>query len=46
MIQTASGLMYEDIKIGSGLVAIFGQTVAIQYTCFITAAGKDRVKIG
>jgi FKBP-type peptidyl-prolyl cis-trans isomerase len=46
MIQTVSGLMYEDKKIGSGLVAIFGQTVAIQYTCFITAAGKDPVKIG
>lgn len=46
MIQTASGLQYEDIKIGTGSGATVGKSVAIHYICWITGFGKDPVKIG
>jgi FKBP-type peptidyl-prolyl cis-trans isomerase len=46
MIQTGTGLQYEDKKIGTGAGATPGKSVAIHYTCWITGYGKDPVKIG
>jgi FKBP-type peptidyl-prolyl cis-trans isomerase len=46
MIKTATGLQYEDKKIGTGLAATVGKSVAIRYTCWITGFGKDPLKIG
>ncbi len=46
MIQTSTGLRYEDKKIGTGSVATVGKSVAIHYICWITGFGKDPVKIG
>jgi FKBP-type peptidyl-prolyl cis-trans isomerase len=46
MIQTSTGLRYEDKKIGTGSAATVGKSVAIHYICWITGYGKDPVKIG
>ncbi len=46
MIQTDSGLRYEDKKIGTGSDATVGKSVAIHYTCWITGYGKNPLKIG
>ena len=46
MIQTATGLQYEDKKIGTGAGATVGKSVAIRYTCWITGLGKEPIKIG
>jgi FKBP-type peptidyl-prolyl cis-trans isomerase len=46
MIQTSTGLRYEDKKIGTGSVATVGNSVAIHYICWIIGFGKDPVKIG
>jgi|688.fasta_scaffold1030285_1 FKBP-type peptidyl-prolyl cis-trans isomerase len=46
MIQTNTGLRYEDKKIGTGSDATVGKSVAIHYTCWITGYGNDPVKIG
>jgi FKBP-type peptidyl-prolyl cis-trans isomerase FkpA len=37
---TASGLQYEDIKVGEGDVASAGQTVAVHYTGWLTNGKK------
>jgi len=46
MIQTATGLQYEDKRIGTGSGATVGKSVAIHYICWLTGFGKDPVKIG
>jgi FKBP-type peptidyl-prolyl cis-trans isomerase FkpA len=37
---TASGLQYEDMKVGEGDVATTGQTVAVHYTGWLTNGKK------
>ncbi|HET8650194.1 MAG TPA: FKBP-type peptidyl-prolyl cis-trans isomerase, partial [Gemmatimonadales bacterium] len=40
MTRTQSGLMYEDVKVGTGEVATAGQTVSVQYTGWLTDGTK------
>ncbi|MGH8751800.1 MAG: FKBP-type peptidyl-prolyl cis-trans isomerase [Burkholderiales bacterium] len=40
MPTTASGLQYEDIKIGDGAQARAGQTVSVHYTGWLTGGEK------
>lgn len=44
MITTASGLQYEDIKIGEGAVAALGQRVSVHYTGWLYTNGKAGAK--
>jgi len=40
MITTASGLQYEDIKVGSGATAKAGNLVSVHYTGWLTDGSK------
>ena len=39
-ITTASGLQYEDIKVGSGATATAGKMVSVHYTGWLTDGSK------
>jgi FKBP-type peptidyl-prolyl cis-trans isomerase FkpA len=39
-VRTASGLQYEDLKVGDGPVAQAGQTVSVHYTGWLTDGTK------
>ena len=40
LVTTASGLQYEDVKIGTGEEAKAGQTVSVAYTGWLTSGEK------
>lgn len=40
MTRTQSGLMYEDVKVGTGEVATAGDMVSVQYTGWLTDGTK------
>jgi FKBP-type peptidyl-prolyl cis-trans isomerase FkpA len=40
MVKLPDGLQYEDLKVGSGMVAKSGQTVSVHYTGWLTNGKK------
>ncbi len=38
--ETASGLVFEDLKLGEGAEALAGQTVSVHYTGWLTDGSK------
>lgn len=43
-VKTASGLVYEDLKVGAGAVAVAGKTVSVHYTGWLQTNGAKGAK--